>query len=108
MPRELHMPEVVVAVTAQRLPHRFVVAVVSLTAPQWLPVRTAGETTDLLVPPTHPYTLATGRTAVDGTETPRGQCHEHLRPRRDAGGHVMVSARASGMHKLPGVPRIQV
>ena len=45
---------------------------------------------------------------VYGPETRCGQRDEHLRVLGDAARHVVMSTVHAGVHKLPGVARIQV
>jgi hypothetical protein len=45
---------------------------------------------------------------VHGPETRCGQREEHLRVLGDGGWHVVMSTMQAGVHKLPGVPGIEI
>lgn len=96
------MPQVVVALSAQRLAYHRVIDVMGCGAALGLSVPTAGRRAG---------GCGVARCAggvVHDPVTGRGQGGEHLRAVGDFGGYVVVAAGGSGVHELPGVAGVEV
>ena len=107
VPVEQHMPGVVIALRAQRLPDFRVVAAVSRVAPQRFPMRavrlaTAGRVAHRVSQP-GPVTAGVHRAEARG-----GQGGEDLRAVSGGVGHAVMPALGAGVHELPGVGGIEV
>src|ERR1700756_3248132 len=98
MPREHHMTDVVIAVSAQGLPELRVGFIVGVIAPLMVSVRA------LVVSIPSRVAAAGGAGGVYGTETRCGQGHEYLRMLCDGGGDVVMAAAQAGVDELPSVP----
>jgi hypothetical protein len=91
VPVEQHMPGVVIAVRAQRLPDLGVVAPVDRVAPQGFPMRAM--TRAAAGPVAHRVSLSwSAVVSVHGTETRSGQGGEDLRPVGGGFRHAVVAA----------------
>ena len=97
------MPELVVALGAQRLPDRGVEAIMDSAAPQGFSVRA-------LLVATHRTVVTTDAAcaAMDRAEAGRGQRGEYLGTVGHGGGDVVAASGCSCGDELPGVAGIQV
>src|SRR6202022_1387048 len=95
-------PDVVVAISAQRLPELGVAVAVRTVAPHGLSVWA------LTVVGAPWVGAALGANRVDSAEAGRGQGDEHLRVIGHGGRNVVVSTLQTGVDELPSITREQI
>jgi hypothetical protein len=96
------VPDVVVALAAQRLSELDIGARVPAIASRRLSVSA------FAVAGASPVTATSVANGVDGTEAGRGEGDEQLGVIGHGGGDVVVSALQTGVDELPGVPGVQI